>query len=71
MRPKLTNRRTVADVGDRARQQLPRLPVVVERDLQALEVRVEVVAQVGLHAERRDAREVAAQVDEDELEQRR
>jgi hypothetical protein len=43
------------DVRDRARQQLTRLPVVVERDLQVLQVRVEVVAQVRLHAQRSDA----------------
>src|SRR6266851_361866 len=55
------------DVGDGARQQLTRLPVVVEGDLQALQVRVEVVAQVGLHPQRGAAREVAPQVDEDEL----
>ncbi len=42
----------------------------MERDLQALEVRVEVVAQVGLHVERGDAGEVAAQQDEDKLEPR-
>ena len=59
------------DVGDGSRQQLARLPVVVEGDLQVLQVRVEVVAQVGLHAQRRDARVVAPQEDEDELEQRR
>src|SRR5581483_3180229 len=57
------------NVGDCARQQLARLPVVVERHLQALEVRVEVVAQVGLHAQRRDAGEVPAHEDHRELEQ--
>src|SRR5450759_296438 len=57
------------DIGDRARQQLPRLPGVVEGNLQRLQVRVEVVAQVGLHAQRDGARVVAAQVDEKELRQ--
>ena len=49
------------NVGDCAREQLPRLPVVVKRDLQVLQVGVEVVAEVGLHPERRDARVSAAE----------
>ena len=36
------------EVGHRARQQLARLPAVVEADVEALELRVEVVAQRGL-----------------------
>ncbi len=57
------------DVGDRAREQLAGLPVVVERDLQALEVGVEVVPEVGLHAVGHDAAEMAPGHDEQELEQ--
>jgi hypothetical protein len=58
-----------ADVGDRPREQLARLPVVVEGDLQALEVRVEIVPQVGLHAVGGHAAEMAPGHDEQELEQ--
>jgi hypothetical protein len=41
----------------------------MEGNLERLQVRVEVVAQVGLHTQRHDARVVAAEVDEDELQQ--
>ena len=44
------------DVGARAREQLARLPAVVEADLEPLEVLVEVVAQLGLDVGR-DVRE--------------
>ena len=40
----------------------------MEGDLQALEVRVKIVPEVGLHAQRGHARKVAPQIDEDELE---
>src|SRR5207245_6967563 len=55
--------------GYRARQELTGLPVVVKGHLQVLEVGIEVVPQVGFHAQRGNARVVPAQVDEDELEQ--
>ena len=44
------------------------MPVVVERDLQILQVRIEVVAKVSLHAQRGDARVVPPHDDENELE---
>ena len=51
-RPKPTKRRMVEMSDVRTREQLARLPAVVERHRKPLEVRVEVVAHRGLHAER-------------------
>ena len=48
MAPKPTKRRIDAEVGHGAGQELARLPAVVEADVEALELGVEVVAQVRL-----------------------
>ena len=59
-----------ADIGDGAGEKLPGVPVVVEGDLQILQMRVEIVAQVGLHAIGRDAGEMTARDDQEELQHR-
>ena len=59
-----------ADIGDGAGEKLPGVPVVVEGDLQILQMRVEIVAQVGLHAIGRDAGEMTARNDQEELQHR-
>ena len=55
------------DVADRARQQLAGLPLVVEADVQRLQVRVEIVADVPLHPKTADVDELAAAEGEGEL----
>ena len=57
-------------VGRGARQQLARLPAVVEADVEALQVRVEVVAQRGLELGRDGGEQEAPTEGEHDLEQR-
>jgi hypothetical protein len=58
------------EVGLGARQQLARLPLVVEPDVEALELRVEVVAQVGLEVDRDPAEQESATESEQDLQHR-
>ena len=58
------------EVARRARQQLTRVPPVVEADVEALEVRVEVVAQRGLQLGRDGGQQDAATEGEHDLEHR-
>ena len=58
-----------AEVAGRPGQQLAGLPLVVERDRQALQVRVQVVALGGLHAERGRALRPPADEDQHSLQE--
>ena len=68
--PNDANRRIDRDVGARAREQLARLPAVVEADLEPLQVLVEVVADARLDVGRDVGEVEAPAVREPEIEDR-
>ena len=59
-----------AEVGHGARQELTRLPAVVEAHVEPLELRVEVVAEVGLEAGGQHGEQDASAEGEEHLDQR-
>ena len=69
MAPNAAKRR-ISEMSEFARQQLPGLPPVVEPDLEALELFVEVVAQLGLDARRHPRQRETAAVRQRELDDR-